>query len=214
MTSASVDSLLKGLGCNMIGVTSKLFPEECLVQLSSFLIQDTKALALVTSAILSNSKLIHPELLLKILVQTEDADLNVIAAILLKTEDRRFEKIINYCKEQKKTSKAPSKNLMLAAKIGQSTFDKEFEKQGIKISQVNLVDSKKIAKIESLIKTNVFFKNRLVFGCNWRADVISCLNMGLKNPTEIKNRLNCSYETAHRVFADYTTISKANLDIL
>lgn len=212
MTSALVDSLLKGLGCNMLCASPELFPEECLVQLSSVLIQDAKALALATAAVLNNSKLIHPELLLKVLTQSDSADLNVIAALLSKTEDRRFEKIINYCKLQKKVSKSPAKILTLAVKIGQSAIDTEFEKFGIKISQVNSVDSKKISKIESLIKSNIFFKNRLIFGCNWRADVISCVGMGLENPTEIRNRLHCSYETAHRVFTDYMTISKVNID--
>ena len=199
-----VDSLLKGLGCNTLGSVPELFPEECLTQLSSFLIQDQKALMLASSALLSYHKLIHPELLLKILNQSNETDVNVIAALLLKTRDRKFEKIINYCKMQKKASKAPSKILTLAAEIKQSHFDREFEKFGLKISQVNPVDNKKIAKIENLIKSNIFFKNRLIFGCNWRADVISCISLGFKNPTEIKNRLHCSYETAHRVFADYT----------
>ena len=203
------DSLLKGIGCNMaVRATKYFFPEECLVDLSFRLLQDPKALTLAVGAICAHSQIIHPELLLKT-VQSRNCDLNVIGAVLLKTNDRRFNKVIEYCKKKKFISERPIKILSFAFKIGQVAADKEFEQFGIQISQLDPISEKKITKIDLYLKNNLYIRNRLLFGCNWRADIISTIELGLNNPTQIKNRLRCSYETAHRVFNEYKLVERA-----
>jgi len=208
MTSVTTDSLLKGIGCNMQGKASKtLFPEECLVELSKLVLADPKALVLVTGAIERHADIFHPEFLMKILKSTE-GDSNVIGSFLLKTKDRRFLKVIQYCHELKYKSAKPSRTLTFAFQIGQAPVDPDFAKFGLKISELNKVDEKKITKRLLWAQKNIFIHNRILFGCNWRADIISAIEMGSENPTEVKNRLKCSYETAHRVFNDYMLIQK------
>lgn len=208
MTSVTTDSLLKGIGCNMQAKASKaLFPEECLVELSNSILTDPKALVLTTGAIKQHVDIFHPEFLLKIL-KSAQGDANVIGSLLLKTNDRRFLKVIQYCHALKYRSAKPSKTLTFAAKIGQASADSEFAEFGIHISKMNNVDEKKIANKEFWAKKNLFIHNRILFGCNWRADIISAIEIGAKNPTEVKNRVMCSYETAHRVFNDYRLIQE------
>ncbi|MBF0106205.1 MAG: hypothetical protein HQM16_12860 [Deltaproteobacteria bacterium] len=56
---------------------------------------------------------------------------------------------------------------------------------------------------EELIKKNLQYKNRYIFGVSWRADIITMIQSGIKTPTEIAKLLGCSYEPAHRVFREY-----------
>lgn len=208
MISVTTDSLLKGIGCNMLAKAPKtLFPEECLVELSRSILTDPKTLVLVIGAIERHVDIFHPEFLMKIL-KSAQVDANVIGSLLLKTKDRRFLKVIQYCRELKYKSMKPSKTLTFAAKIGQTPADSDFAEFGLNISEMNKVDEKKITKRELWAKNNLFIHNRILFGCNWRADIISAIEVGAENPTEVKNRLKCSYETAHRVFNDYRIIQQ------
>lgn len=208
MISVTIDSLLKGLGCNMLAKAPKtLFPEECLVELSKLILSDTKTLVLAIGAMERHADIFHPEFLLKILKSVQ-GDPNVIGSLLLKTKDRRFLKVIQYCHELKYKSAKPSKTLTFAAKIGQTPADSDFAEFDLKISEMNKVDEKKITKRELWAQNNLFIHNRILFGCNWRADIISAIEIGAENPTEVKNRLKCSYETAHRVFNDYRLIQE------
>jgi hypothetical protein len=165
-------------------------------------LHDAKALVLAVGAITAHSQLFHPEFLLKTM-KNNKCDTNVIGSLLLKAHDRRFLKVIEYCHDQDCVSPKPSKTLTFAFKIGQTPSDPEFASFGVEISQLDSVDEKKITKLELLVKNNIFVRNRLLFGCNWRADIISTIEMGLDSPTRVKNRLRCSYETSHRVFNEY-----------
>jgi hypothetical protein len=203
MISVSIDSLLKGIGCNMaVNAPVKFFPEECLVALSNRVLKDFKALMLMSSAVNTYKDLFHPEMLLKCL-QNSEADLNIVGAMLKKTKDRRFSKVIEFCRNSRQKPVQPSRTLSLAARTGQSLFDSDFEAFGIKITELPYVDEKKITSLGRLLRGNIYFQNRILFGCNWRADIVSCMSLGFDNPSAIKKRLNCSYETAHRVFNDY-----------
>ena len=55
------------------------------------------------------------------------------------------------------------------------------------IAELSDGDRKKITSPSLLLKRSVFFRNRVLFGCNWRADIISCIRLGFDNPSEIKN---------------------------
>jgi len=67
----------------------------------------------------------------------------------------------------------------------------------IKISQKNILPR------GILIKKNLVIKNRYLFGANWRSDIISAIQLGMKNPFQIKNTIGCSYDSAYRTFRDY-----------
>jgi hypothetical protein len=54
-----------------------------------------------------------------------------------------------------------------------------------------------------LAKRNVQYKSRLLYGASWRADIITAIEAGVKNPSQISRLLGCSYEPAYRIFKDY-----------
>lgn len=54
-----------------------------------------------------------------------------------------------------------------------------------------------------LARKNRQYRNRYLYGPSWRADIITAIEAGCTTPTEIKERVGCSYEPAHRVFREY-----------
>jgi len=56
---------------------------------------------------------------------------------------------------------------------------------------------------DQLLRINNFYRNRLLYGACWRADIITDIQSGYNSPTKIMKILNCSYEPAHRVFKEY-----------
>jgi hypothetical protein len=56
---------------------------------------------------------------------------------------------------------------------------------------------------EDLIKLSLQYKNRFIYGANWRADIITAIQFGYDNPSKIKDLIGCSYEPANRIFKQY-----------
>lgn len=56
---------------------------------------------------------------------------------------------------------------------------------------------------EELAKENLQYRNRLLFGCSWRAEIVSAIESGIENPSAISRTIGCSYEPAHRVSKEY-----------
>lgn len=84
MISVTIDSLLRGIGCNVIAPPPKeLFPEECLIHLSQEVLKDPKVLVLVMTAFKTHKDLFHPEILLKF-IKVSECETNVIGALLAK----------------------------------------------------------------------------------------------------------------------------------
>lgn len=54
-----------------------------------------------------------------------------------------------------------------------------------------------------LLKYNLQYKNRFIYGANWRADIITAIQLGFDNPSKIKNLIGCSYEPANRIYKQY-----------
>lgn len=145
-SEVSIDSLLKGIGCNMMAERpSGLSPEECLVELSPFLLKDPKALVLAIGAVTVHAQVFNAEILLKAMTSRK-CDFNVIGALMIKADAERFRKVIEFCREQNFVSPAPAKTLILALQLGQSRADQEFQSFGLQISQFDPVDEKKITK--------------------------------------------------------------------
>lgn len=66
-----------------------------------------------------------------------------------------------------------------------------------------LLKPESIMPPKELLKNNSQFRNRLIYGANWRADIITAIQMGVENPSKIKELLGCSYEPANRIFKEY-----------
>ena len=65
-----------------------------------------------------------------------------------------------------------------------------------------------IMTAEDLIKSNLQYKNRFIYGANWRSDIITAIQFGYDNPSKIKDLIGCSYEPANRIFKQYKLATK------
>jgi hypothetical protein len=83
-------------------------------------------------------------------------------------------------------------------------YKEEWLKYGIKVPKKLIrIREEDVLNITELSKQNLQFKNRLLVGASWRADIITAIEWGAKSPAEIRRKIGCSYEPAHRVFHEY-----------
>ena len=54
-----------------------------------------------------------------------------------------------------------------------------------------------------LIALNRQYRNRYLYGPNWRADIITAIESGAGTPSQVMRLVGCSYEPAHRIFTEY-----------
>lgn len=197
-----------GLGIMFVGKRpdfrkSPVTPEQAIVAALPYAKEDFLVLQLLHTWIKKNHNLIHAELLNK-QVQTIDnkVDIAILGGLLAYTEDKRFNSIISKINRIKPEQNSEiEKSISFAAKIGQFPYDKVMSRFGVMITElVTEQNDKKFLNREKMAAFNPFIKCRLLFGSNARADVAALMSLGINNPTEIKNILNCSYETAHRNF--------------
>ena len=77
-------------------------------------------------------------------------------------------------------------------------------KNSIRVRETDVAPKKK------LIQENLQYKNRYVYGANWRADIITAIQLlEFENPYQITKAIGCSYPSAHRVFNDYKLAQSA-----
>ncbi|MCB9228835.1 MAG: hypothetical protein H6618_04415 [Deltaproteobacteria bacterium] len=67
------------------------------------------------------------------------------------------------------------------------------------------ITDKYVLAPEQLAKINKHYKNKLIYGPNWRADIATAIESGAKNPYQVAKICHCSYEPAHRVYKDFIT---------
>ncbi|HOX04819.1 MAG TPA: hypothetical protein PK280_00340 [Planctomycetota bacterium] len=60
-----------------------------------------------------------------------------------------------------------------------------------------------VLSVEELAKSNRQYRNRLLYGACWRADIVTAIEEGAETAAEIRSRVGCSYEPAHRVRREY-----------
>lgn len=64
------------------------------------------------------------------------------------------------------------------------------------------ISDKYVLSTKQLAEINLHFKNKLIYGANWRADIITAINAGAQNAFQASKLCMCSYEPAHRVYND------------
>jgi hypothetical protein len=60
-----------------------------------------------------------------------------------------------------------------------------------------------VLSVAQLAGSHAQYRNRLLYGASWRADIISAIQDGARTAAEISRRVGCSYEPAHRVRKEY-----------
>lgn len=71
---------------------------------------------------------------------------------------------------------------------------------GFRVAKGVISTNKKwILSRKDLAKLHHQYRNRLIYGAQWRADIITAYEQGAKNPTEASRMSGASYEPCHRV---------------
>lgn len=87
--------------------------------------------------------------------------------------------------------------------------------RGIVVRTIPIQDEKKIRPASWLLKTNVWFKNRLIFGLGVRADAFSALQTNqIKTYYELSKILGSSLFSARKNFLDFMKIKEIDSRLL
>ena len=98
----------------------------------------------------------------------------------------------------------PGNETLLKSSISVKGEDENLSKLGIKVPRgyLNPRDSDVFTPNE-LLSVNHQYRNRYLFGPNWRADIITAIECGFENPSQISKKIGCSYEPAYRTYHEY-----------
>lgn len=87
----------------------------------------------------------------------------------------------------------------------------DWKKNGVKVPlKMIRIREDDVLSSEDLARTNLQYRNRLLVGASWRADILTAIDLGLKTATEISRKTGCSYEPAHRVLKEITLARKVS----
>ena len=131
----------------------------------------------------------------------EDSLLNYLIASAISTKHNKWKRCLK-ASPRKPIYPIDPENLKAAIKI--KGKDEVMAKLGILVPNDFLkTRNEKIYDQEYLAKYNKQYRNRLIIGPNWRADIITAIELGLENPFKISTTLGCGYESAYRVMKEY-----------
>lgn len=63
-----------------------------------------------------------------------------------------------------------------------------------------------VLSIDELIQENKQYKNRFIYGANWRAEIITAIQSGISNPNKIANYLGIQRSRVSVVFNEYIRV--------
>lgn len=134
-------------------------------------------------------------------ILADDPLLNFLIATAMVNGDMKWKTGYKY---SKKRPLFPTDRQSLQALIDVKGLDKNFSKWGVRIPNGYLSSKESnVLSSQELAQSNKQYRNRLIYGANWRADIITAIEEGAATATEITKLIGCSYEPAHRVFRDF-----------
>lgn len=132
--------------------------------------------------------------------------LNLLAAVAVEAGSSKWKKWIT-CSSQK--PEYPVNEALLKSSIEYQGYNEDLASYGILVPAKFLrIRTEDVFSIEELAKNNRQYRNRLIYGASWRADIISAIEIGLQNPSIIARTIGCSYEPSHRIFQEYSLARK------
>ena len=184
-------------------------PETTLLRTLSQFHEDRKLLRLVFTWLNEFGHLIHVERLkslAKNLEKMEFAWLGMIADHMCEElGDLRFKTLRDLARKQL----GDKPELFEDTSLQKLHYEKEISRPnakpvgiayGLRVTRADIAgDTRKLADLKSTINGNLWLRMRLLFGCNWRADVATVMLLELAaNYYQARKVLGCSIETAHR----------------
>jgi hypothetical protein len=83
------------------------------------------------------------------------------------------------------------------------------EDVGIFVAESSLrIRESDIFSVDELVKANRQYRNRYIFGANWRAEIITSIQNGAQNPNQVSKLLGIARSRVGIVFKEYSLIKK------
>jgi len=167
---------------------------------------DYRVLGLLNLWFKKHADVIILEKFYKILSKREDINeddpiLNFLIASAISTKHNKWKRCLK-TNPRKQTYPIDPENLKAAIKI--KGKDEAMAKLGILVPNDFLkTRDEKIYDQADLARHNRQYRNRLIIGPNWRADIITAIELGVDNPFKISTTIGCGYESAYRVMKEY-----------
>lgn len=170
---------------------------------------DARLLALLMSWLQVHGRYVIIEKLMKLTKRREKikGENPWVAAIAAFAVDRGFHKWKRLVEKQAKPVYLHDRDLVQSL-IRLNGEEEYLSRQNFVIPKGSLrIRESDVLSPEQLVRINRQYRNRYLYGASWRADIITAIEEGLKNPFQIAKTIGCSYEPAHRVFSEYKMVS-------
>lgn len=204
----SLDEKLQYLGFQIfakkkVGLESWVDIEGTLHEASLEVPKDTRLFSLLCSWILVHGDYVIIEKLMKLQRKNHSPWLVALAICAGNKGFHQWKKLIKKQKEEYALVDISLAKSSISIKGEEPNFRKYgfwIPKGSIRIREGDVLTK------ERLVKKNLQYCNRLLFGSSWRADIITAIEKGIKTPYQISKLLGCSYEPALRIFKEYNLV--------
>ena len=205
MNNLSLDQKLIYIGVQLTGVqkikhSDWIDIEKTLYEATIEIPQDSRLFSLLCSWVSVHGDYVIIEKLMKLQKKKNSPWLVALAIYAFNMGFHQWKRLI---KKQKGPLSLISNDLALSS-INLKGEEPNFRKNGFLVPVGSFrVRTSDVQSVERLVKKNPQYRNRLLFGSAWRADIITAIEVGMKTPYQIAKTLECSYEPAHRIFKEY-----------
>lgn len=183
--------------------------EETLILASYEASHDYRLLSLIITWVKIHGDYVIVEKLFKKLKEFEKyrGQSHVINMVAVQAVVSGFLKWKKWITSSKDKPRCPLKDESLQSSIEYQGLNDDFSKFGVLIPKKFLrIRESDVFSVEELAKNNIQYRNRLIYGSSWRADIIAAIEFGFKNPSVIARTIGCSYEPSHRIFNEYLLV--------
>jgi len=206
MSKISLDQKLQYIGFQISGPRKINFEqwidiENTLYEATLEISIDSRLFSLICSWVSVHGDYVIIEKLMKLQRKINSPWLVAVAICAANLGFHQWKRLI---KKQRGTFSLVDQNLALSS-ISIKGEEPQFRNKGFLIPKGSIrIRSSDALDPEHLVRSNSQYRNRLLFGASWRADIITAIEKGMKTPYEIAKVLGCSYEPAHRIFKEYS----------
>lgn len=127
-----------------------------------------------------------------------------ICSYMYSQKDHRFKKGV---KKLKKPHHLGNRDQSILIKLkGAVDF---LDEVGILASESSLrIRESDVLSVDELVKGNRQYRNRYIFGANWRAEIITSIQNGAQNPSQVSKLLGIARSRVGIVFKEYSLVKK------
>lgn len=177
--------------------------EKTLFEASLDVPNDTRLFSLLCSWVVVHGDHVIVEKLMKLQKKQNSAWLVAIAIVALNHGFHKWKRLIK---------KQNQEIFLIDQDLAHSSIKLKGEEEGMRKQNFLIpkgsvrIRERDALSIKELAKTNLQYRNRLIYGSNIRADIITAIEFGMPTPYAIAKAVGCSYEPAHRIFDEYRLV--------